>query len=299
MYELAVTAPAKLNLFLGVGALRPDGYHEVTTVMHALDLADTVHVRSADELAVSCDVDLGISAEHNLAFRAAREFSAAYGIEVLVDIEIEKHIPHGAGRGGGSSDAAGVLAALAHWAGLPLDHAPLVAVARSLGADCAFMLRQAPALMGGRGDEFVRALPPIAADVVLVMPACSVATADAYRTFDTTPQPTGSVGAVADALRDGNLSALAGSLANNLSPAAYALVPEIAVVGEWLAERTGVLGVLMAGSGSATFALCEDADTAGRAATAARERGWWSVTTQTRARGVAVEERAPAGEVVS
>jgi 4-diphosphocytidyl-2-C-methyl-D-erythritol kinase len=113
MSELVAIAPAKVNLYLGVGSLRQDGYHEVTTVMHALELADVLRIRSADELTVTSDRDLGIPMHENLAFRAARAFSATFEVDVLVDIAIEKHVPAGAGLGGGSSDAAAVLAAQA------------------------------------------------------------------------------------------------------------------------------------------------------------------------------------------
>jgi len=293
--ELVVTAPAKINLFLGVGSPRPDGFHEVITVMHSLELADTVRLRPADELAVTCDADLGIPAEDNLAYRAARQFSETYGVDVLVDIEIEKRIPAGAGLGGGSADAAAVLAGLAHWAALPLDHSALVAIARSLGADCAFVLLGGPALMRGRGDEFVRPLPAISAEVVLVKPDASVPTAAAYRAFDASPVAVGAASGVADALRFRDRAALAAGLSNNLTAAAESLVPEIAAVRAWLGEQEGVAGVLLAGSGSAVFALCEDRESAEQAARGARERGWWAVATQTRPSGVEVAEEGADG----
>jgi 4-diphosphocytidyl-2-C-methyl-D-erythritol kinase len=295
MSDLVVSAPAKVNLFLGVGALRPDGYHNVVTIMHALDLADTVRLTPADELTVTCDSDVGIPSVQNLAFRAAQAFSEAYGVDVLVDIAIEKRIPAGAGLGGGSSDAAAVLAGLAHWAGVPNDHAPLMRIARSLGADCAFLLQDGPALMRGRGDELARSLPAVAAHVTLVKPHASVPTTDAYRVFEESPQLAGAVSGMADALRWRDISAVASALRNNMTDAAEALVPEIAEVRAWLGNQDGVLGVLMAGSGSAVFALCQDAPSAEQATAAAREHGWWSAATRARASGVTVVE----GEVVA
>ena len=288
--DLVVTAPAKVNLYLGVGALRPDGYHAVSTVMHALELADTVRMRPADELTLTCDVELGVSAEHNLAFKAARAFSEAYGVDVLVDIAIEKRIPAGAGLGGGSSDAAAVLAGLAHWAELPLDHPPLVRVARSLGADCAFLLLQSPALMRGRGDDFVRSVTPVAAHLALVKPSAPVATAEAYRAFDENPLPVGAASGVGDAMRFQDLKALGAALRNNMTAASEMLVPEIADVRAWLGDQDRVLGVAMAGSGSAVFALFADAEDAQKVADGAAQRGWWSAATRLRASGVAVRE---------
>ena len=294
MHSLTITAPAKVNLFLGVGALRPDGYHSVTTVMHALQLADTVRLTPADDLTLSCNTDLGIPAEQNLAHRAACAFAEEFDVEVLVSIDVRKRIPSGAGLGGGSSDAAAVLAGLAHWAGLPHDHERLQAVARSLGADCAFLLAEGPALMGGRGDTLVRHLSPISAHVVVVMPPQSVSTAEAYRAFDGAPSPAGDVRVVEDALRSADVGALAAGLANNLTASSIRLVPAIGEALAWLADQSGVSGTLMAGSGSAVFGLCESAEDATRVARDADARGWWATATQTRPTGVHVTDEEEA-----
>jgi len=294
MHSLMITAPAKVNLFLGVGALRPDGYHSVTTVMHALQLADTVRLTPADDLTLSCDTDLGIPAEKNLAHRAACAFAEAFDVEVLLSIEVCKRIPSGAGLGGGSSDAAAVLAGLAHWAGLPLGHERLQRVARALGADCAFLLAEGPALMGGRGDTLVRRLRPISAHVAVVKPPQSVPTVEAYRAFDAAPAPAGDVRVVADALRGGDVGTLAAGLANNLTASSIQMVPAIGEAFAWLSDQSGVTGALMAGSGSAVFGLCGSAEDAECVARDADARGWWAAATQTRPTGVQVidEEEA-------
>ena len=138
MQGLTITAPAKVNLFLGIGGVRPDGYHDVDSIFQTLELHDTIHLTPSDELTLACDEDLGIPAHDNLAFRAARAFSETFDVDVLVDIAIEKRIPSGAGLAGGSSDAAAVLAGLAHWAGLPRDDA---AALRSSHARSAPMCR--------------------------------------------------------------------------------------------------------------------------------------------------------------
>lgn len=288
MQSLTISAPAKVNLFLGVGAIRPDEYHSVQTVLHTLDLADTVTLVSADRLTLTCDVDLGIPAEDNLAYRAAAAFSAAFAVDVLLDIHVVKRIPSGAGLGGGSSDAAAVLVGLAHWAGLTLDDARLAQVARSLGADVPFFLMGGAALMTGRGDELVRSLPALSAPAVVVKPPMPVSTRDAYRVFDGAPQPGGDVRGVADALRHQDAAALASALANNMTGASTSLVPEIAEALDWLGADDGVLGALMAGSGSAAFAICRAASDATRLAEAARERGWWSAVTATALGGAVI-----------
>ena len=283
MQSLTVTAPAKVNLFLGVGPARLDGYHSVQTVLHSLDLADTVRLTPADELTLACEPDLGIPAEDNLAYRAATAFSGAFDVDVLLDIHGTKRIPAGAGLGGGSSDAAAVLAGLAHWAGLSLDDERLLRVARLLGADVPFLLEGGAALMGGRGDTLVRRLSPISAHVALVKPPAAVPTAEAYRVFDAAPAPAGDASAVESALQAGDVGALAGALDNNMTAASEALVPEMAAALAWLESERGVWGSAMAGSGSTVFALCKDAGSAERIALAARERGWWGAATRTSA----------------
>jgi 4-diphosphocytidyl-2-C-methyl-D-erythritol kinase len=288
MRSLSINAPAKVNLFLGVGPTRPDGYHSVRTVLHTLDYADTVVLTPADQLTLSCEPDVGVPAEQNLAYRAAREFASRFDVDVVIDIRIAKRIPWGAGLGGGSSDAAAVLAGLAFWARLPLDDPRLVDVARSLGVDVPFLLGGGAALMGGRGDELERRIEPLEAPVVIVKPDAAVPTAEAYAAFDAAPQPQGDPRDVMAALGSQDPVALGRSLANNMIAASSALVPEIGDAVSWLAAHDDVLGVCMAGSGSAVFAVCREQATARRLELAARGRGFWAVATRTSAQGPSI-----------
>jgi 4-diphosphocytidyl-2-C-methyl-D-erythritol kinase len=288
MTRLQVIAPAKVNLFLGVGRVRPDGYHEVRTVLHALALADTVWLDAADTVELECDVDLGIPAERNLAYRAAEGFLEALGVSDGVRITIEKRIPAGAGLGGGSSDAAAVLAGLAERDGISADDARLERLARSLGADVPFFLTGGAASMSGRGDTLARKLRSIEAPVLLVKPAGSVPTAEAYAAFDRDPVSGGDLRGMTDSLSFHDVSGVAMNLANNMTDAAVSIVPQIGEVLEWVGAQDGVSGALMAGSGSAVFALVESGASAETLAEAARERGWWSCATATRSRGVEV-----------
>ena len=288
MQGLTITAPAKVNLFLGIGAVRPDGHHDLHSVFQTLELHDTLRITPSDELSVACDAQLDVSPRGNLAFRAARAFSDMFDVDVLVDIVIEKRIPAGAGLAGGSSDAAAVLAGLAHWAGLPLDDERLHRAARSLGADVPFFLHGGAALMGGRGDVLQRRLPDVAFDIALVKPPVPVSTAEAYRGFDADPQPVGDARGVTDALRAGDLHALAASMRNNMTAASVLLVPEVGEVLSWMRAQPGVLGALVAGSGSAVFAVCEDEPVSEKVASEAAARGLWSVATKTRRTGVLV-----------
>jgi 4-diphosphocytidyl-2-C-methyl-D-erythritol kinase len=291
VHRLTITAPAKVNLFLGIGAVRPDGHHDLKSIFQTLELHDTVHLTPADDLTLTCDEDLGIPAEHNLAFCAARAFSEVFEVDVLIDIAIEKRVPPGAGLAGGSSDAAAVLTGLAHWANLQLDDARLHRVARSLGADVPFFLYGGAALMHGRGDELVRHLPNVRFDVALIKPDVPVSTAAAYRAFDADPQPLGDLRGVADALRVGpDVVALGASLSNNMTTASVSLVPEVGEALEWMKAQDGVLGALVAGSGSSVFAVCGDAACAQRIAADAAARGLWSAATATRSTGVHVTD---------
>lgn len=275
-------APAKVNLFLGVGARRTDGYHDVSTVLHALEFGDSVTVEPSDALSVECDVDLGIAPQSNLAHRAAVALGASLGIAPNVRILIEKRIPHGAGLGGGSSDAASVISGLCALWGIDPVEPRCVEVAASLGADVPFFLDvSGAALMGGRGDVREATLPSLSgAPVVLVKPQASVPTARAYAEFDKRPLPVGEVSAVCEALRRADVPALAHALSNNMEDAACTVVPAIREVLLMLRSQEGVLGASVAGSGSATFALTSSGESAQAIAQGARERGMWALATR-------------------
>lgn len=284
-------APAKVNLYLNVGEQRPDGYHQVDTVLHTLALHDTVTIRRADGLTVTCDPDVGVPPEQNLAYRAAAALAAATGRSADVEISIEKRIPHGAGLAGGSSDAAATLVGLAAlWEIEPAD--PVLGdIAAVLGADVPYLLTGGAAVYAGRGDELVTALSTVVADVVLVKPLEVVSTGAAYVAFDLLVQPTApDVGVMARAVRDSDTPAVASALHNNMTEASLTLAPVIGEALAWVQSFDDVLGAAMAGSGSAVFAFCAGTGTAQRIAHEAQARGWWATATTTTARGAHVVE---------
>lgn len=304
-----LVAPAKVNLALAIGARREDGYHDVDTVMHALALHDVVYLHReeattdevaqaaagaeaanradvalggpADNLLVSIDLadradcPLAVPAADNLAFAAADRLARAVGRDVPehVQLRIEKHIPAQGGLGGGSSDAAAVLVGLANAWDIAPDDERVLAVARGLGADVAFFLHGGCAQLDGAGEMLRRRLAPSNRAVVVVKPAPGVSSAAAYRRFDEVPVPVPPEVIAAIGQAD---SADAVPLFNNLAPAAEALVPELAEVRQWLADQALQDGVLLSGSGSATFALTDSFAEASRIATAAMARGWWA-----------------------
>jgi 4-diphosphocytidyl-2-C-methyl-D-erythritol kinase len=181
-------APAKVNLVLRVGALRPDGYHDLLSLMVPLDLADRVRVQvSARAGEVSCRVPgrPELDGPHNLGARAALAFRERFGIRQGVRILIEKRIPVTAGLGGGSSDAAAVLRCLARAFGIR-DRAALAELGLSIGSDVPFFLGRGAAWARGRGERLTPALVP-PQDLVLVYPrdaSLAIRAGEAYRWLD-------------------------------------------------------------------------------------------------------------------
>lgn len=304
--SLRIVAPAKVNLFLGIGARRADGYHEAASVLHAVALHDVLYMRrekggkiadsvfDAGEAALAgpqkniavrvalapCEgiAPLPVGCADNIVFRAVDAFACELGIEEpdALEIRLEKHIPHQAGLGGGSSDAAAALLGVAKLWGAASDEPALEKVARSLGSDVAFFLHGGCAYFEGTGDEFVRTLEPMKGSLVLVKPEAGVSTAAAYRAYDEEPE---AVGADAMTCAKSAGSAVDVALFNNLAAASERLVPELAEVRSWLREQPGVNDALLCGSGSATFAMVDDFATACRISAAAQARGWWARAT--------------------
>ena len=266
-------APAKLNLGLRVVGRRDDGYHLLESLFVPLDLADRVRVEvePAARIAISVaivgaagDVPAG---DDNLVARAARAFLGAAGIAARVALTLDKQIPVGAGLGGGSSDAAAVLRALALRFANALSAPALAAIAVRLGADVPFFLDPRPAWVTGIGEQIepIPEFPPL--DLLLVTPAPPLATADVFRALDaalTPPSPSRRMPALRG---DPGWSPSAALLANDLEPVAARLRPGIARVRSEL-ERLGARAVAMSGSGPTMFGLFRDA---GQAQAASRE----------------------------
>lgn len=299
---MKLIAPAKVNLFLAVGQRRPDGYHEVTTVMHGLSLHDVLYMGfarpesgAAEEglkIALSCHSfeglpELDVCTDDNIVVRAVRLLAARIGRAETetIDIVLEKHIPAEAGLGGGSSDAAAALLGAARLWGLPADDERIEQTARELGADVAFFLHGGCACFEGVGEAFLHALTPSTQSILLVKPAGGVSTAQAYRLFDEDPRFVDAE-AIADALDATDASAV--PLRNNLVDVSEACLPALADIRRWLSGQEGVEDALMSGSGSAVFARCADFTAACRLAGKARSQGWWARTTTLSAASAAI-----------
>lgn len=278
---LLITAPAKINLYLGV---RPgcgrDGYHLVDTVMTTIDLVDTIAIAPADELSVHTVPPADFPMESNTAFRAARAMGEAFGRDAAFTILIDKHIPVRAGLGGPSTDAAATILGICRYWGIEPQDPRIEAVARSIGADVPFFLYGPPAYLTGRGDEVRELFRPLTGTpVALVKPSAvgSGVTAEAaYRAFDAAPAKAAPVGPMLSAMREHDEAAIFANVANSLGPAAIAVSPEVGEVLAWLRAQPGVRAAEVCGSGSMSFAICETQMDAERIARAAlTERSWW------------------------
>ena len=208
--SLILTAPAKINLYLGVHTERDArGYHRVDSLMAAVGLADAVTVTPAQALTVQTVPASDFPMQKNTAYRAAIAMAERYGRDANVCVTIEKRIPLCAGLGGPSTDAAAVIVALAELWGIDRADPALDDIARGIGADVPFFLHTSPALYVGGGDVLATEYPVLpATPVVLVKPhETSVSTVEAYRRFDESPVPAEKPDAIASVLRAGDAEA--------------------------------------------------------------------------------------------
>ncbi len=269
MKELRLNAYAKVNLTLDVLARRPDGYHEVETVLHTLALHDTVILRETERgIRIVCDHKAVPSDEQNLVFRTAQLLRDTYGVDRGIEIELHKRIPPASGLGGGSSDAAVTLLGLAQLWKLRLDGRELLRLAGEIGSDVPFFLAGGAARATGRGErlEYLPSLPPTW--VVVLCPEFGISTRWAYASLDLEairdrPDTAGLV----EGLRAKDVRAVAARLRNVFEELVRARYP---VVGELVARlrSAGALGACMTGTGPAVFGLFEDRESAQRAAQA-------------------------------
>ena len=265
---VTVRAPAKINLHLGVGAPREDGFHPLMTVYHAVDLYDAVTVAPADDWSVVVVPDGPIDLrdvpldETNLAVRAGRALAAHHGLDAAASIEIRKGIPVAGGMAGGSADAAATLVALDRLWSLDSDDETLFGLAAGLGSDVPFGLVGRNALGTGRGEE-VEQLPGVESPrwwVVVPPSGDGLSTPAVYRRFDDlapdAPAQPRAPHRLVEFLED-PVDDLAPLLHNDLQPAALDLRPDLAALLE-AGEAAGALRGLVSGSGPTCVFLCAD-----------------------------------------
>lgn len=292
-WSLTLSAPAKINLYLGVHTERDDrGYHKVDSLMAAVGLADIVTVAPAQELTVQTVPASDFPMQKNTAYRAALAMVEHYGREANICVTIEKHIPLCAGLGGPSTDAAAVIVALAELWGVDRSDPALDDIARGIGADVPFFLHASPAFYVGGGDVLATEYPALpATPVVLVKPReASVSTIEAYRRFDENPVPADKPDAIASALRAGDAETACALIHNNLGVISAQMEPQIQTVLDWLRAQDGTVAVDVCGSGACSFAICDTAATASNLAASARQNGWWACATELISDAVRIEE---------
>lgn len=276
---ILISAPAKINLYLGVHTDRDErGYHRVDSIMTAVDLSDTVAICPAEELSVHTVPAADFPMEENTAYRAAVAMGEAFGREPGFTILIDKNIPVRAGLGGPSTDAAATILGICHYWHLDASDPRIDEVARSIGADVPFFLYGPPAYCDGGGDVVRELFRPLTGTpVALVRPVGDgVSARSAYERFDADPHPASDPGAIMDALRRHDETDIFAHVENNLAPAAMALDPSIGEALAWIREQPEVRAADVSGSGSCVFAICTTQMAANDIARAAERRGWWS-----------------------
>lgn len=281
------TAPAKINLYLHVGPLRPDRLHDLASFFVFAEEGDRIHAAPASGLTLAVKGEFAealapFPLESNLVLKAARALQSAYGVEQGAALTLDKRLPVAAGIGGGSADAAAALRALcALWR---LDPGPqaLAAIAFRLGADVPACLAGRSVSVTGAGERLSggHRLPPFW--VCLVNPRVEMPTGPVFRAFDAAnpapPAPSlmsmtglAGVGALAERLRTAR---------NDLEPHAILRAPVIGSAIKMLSSCPGCHIARMSGSGATVFGMFASREAAERAARRSAAEGWWAMASQ-------------------
>jgi len=256
---LRVACPAKINWFLNVGALRPDGYHHLCTVMQMISLADELLIQPAHDGSITVEAagaGCACTAEENLVTRAARLLHERYRPRDGARITLTKRVPVAAGLGGGSSDAAAALRALARLWELEIAHETMGELALALGADVPFFLGTPAATCCGIGERLTP-LAPREYWLVLWNPGWPLSTRAVYHAFDAARRPQRDPARFAAAYAGGSVAAVAEAIWNNLAYAAEECQPALT---EMMAatRRLGARAAWVSGSGPTVVSLCDD-----------------------------------------
>ncbi|MDD5027458.1 MAG: 4-(cytidine 5'-diphospho)-2-C-methyl-D-erythritol kinase [Candidatus Omnitrophica bacterium] len=283
---------AKVNLALEIISKRPDNYHKLSTLFERISLRDKIILKNRRDnlIKVYCSDPSIPRGKSNLCWQAAKLLQDEFKVKKGLDIKITKHIPAGAGLGGGSSNAAGILLALNKLWGLQLDKPRLAALGAQLGSDVPFFIYDTPFAQGeGRGEEVhvLKELNRVKLWHILVVPEIHVSTPRIYERWDTClpagrafsglTKPASNVKIIISKLTKKNPLFEPGLLSNSLEPVTLKLYPEVRRIKEKL-KRLRLKNILMSGSGGAVFAIVSSES---KAVTLARrlkkEGGPWRV----------------------
>ena len=269
-------APAKLNLGLHVLRKRPDGFHDLETVFLRIPWADGLTARPAEQITLHCSDSSLTTDETNLVMKAALGLAEAAGVEAGAALHLDKRLPHGAGLGGGSSDAAATLGLLADFWRLDVPDETLHTLALVLGSDVPFFLGPDAAYATGRGeiltplhDPATGAVYRLPYSLVVVVPPVRVSTAEAYARIHPHDADRPDLRTL---VASNDLARWRAELVNDFEKPIFEYYPQIRTVKEALLEA-GAGYAAMSGSGSAVFGVFEEEDAAPAAAEEARRQG--------------------------
>ena len=239
-------AHAKVNLFLRVLRRREDGFHEIETLIAPITLHDSLIIERADRLEFHCD-EPSLAGDDNLVVRAARAFFAETNREQRVRLTLRKRIPHGAGLGGGSSDAAATLRGLNRFFDARLSNELLSSLAARLGSDVPFFLNETAATCSRRGEIVMPAPLSESLSLLLLKPEFGVRTAWAYSRWQATRKLTSTI------YQPQKIAGI--TLSNDLEHPVFEKFVFLAQMKSWLRQQPEVGAALMSGSGSAILAV--------------------------------------------
>jgi 4-diphosphocytidyl-2-C-methyl-D-erythritol kinase len=265
---VVLAAPAKLNLYLEILRKRPDNYHELESLMVAVNLFDTLEIRAtqSSEIRLVCEPATLSVGPDNLVHKAATALrNYAKNPQLSAEIRLTKRIPTQAGLGGGSSDAAAALVGCNEIWKLGLTREELHAIAASIGSDVAFFLSLPAAWCTGRGEVTTPELSETQANAkplhfVLVFPPVGVSTAEVYKRLAVPAKPENG-DRVRAAFRNRNAQELGSAIFNRLEELAFAIAPLVGQIRKRL-HAINPAGAMMSGSGSTVFAPCDDSQIA-------------------------------------
>lgn len=275
---MQVLAPAKINLSLKILGRRNDDFHELDTLIAPISLYDEIGIEKRPEKGIKfrCDDPSVPQGDDNLVLRAAKTFFETTKIEASVSIELNKKIPHGAGLGGGSSDAASVLLALNELFETKLSREVLVKMAKPIGSDVPFFLCQSVAICKGHGEMVMPVKLQRQFSILLLKPAFAVSTAWAYSRWEHSREIPG-IRYEAQEFADQ-------TFVNDLERPVVEKFVFLAQLKMWLFIQSEVGAALMSGSGSTMFAVMRsnaDADSVAKRAKAALDPELWTCACET------------------
>jgi len=265
---LSLTAPAKINWFLGVTGRRDDGYHNIVSLMQCISLHDTLTFDYADSVNIESDLDIPV--QDNLVHKAASLLKGYTSCRRGANILLKKNVPVSAGLGGGSSDAACTLLGLNKLWGLGLDRKGLILIASEIGSDVPFFLNGPSALVEGKGEKTRRVKINSSVILLLVKPPVSVSTAWAYADFDRMKhdkltKKVFDIKLFCRALVRKDFAPLGNMLFNDLEEVVAGKYPVVTEIKLRLAEE-GAFFSAMSGSGPSVFGVYDSREAAEKAA---------------------------------